>query len=412
MKGRWPAVLSVGGVLLIAALGFMSSLISSVPADAKKPRAGSASPLQPVRGLAGPSAPGAARIPVPANGRAYFGVQLAWDVDTPSAYVARLGRRPAVYGTYLGFPFNDTERHQLAVQARQASRQGGMLMLTLEPMGGLETVTATASRDLALDLAAINRTGTPVMVRFGQEMNGSWYPWGQQPLEYRAAFRTVAAAVHRIAPRSAMMWAPNYGGGYPFKNGAYPPKRGTEAFAQLDTNRDGRLGIDDDPYAPYYPGDDAVDWVGLTLYHWGNTWPWGQNDIAEPGRVLRAIQGRYVGLLGDERHIPNFYHAYAVVHHKPMAIAETAAFYNLGRKATRHEISAVRIKSAWWSQVFSQHLHAVLPRLRMILWFEHIKREGGVSANHAGPIDWRVTSDPTTVARFASSLPSWLAFAP
>ena len=52
-------------------------------------------------------------------------------------------------------------------------------------------------------------------------MNGSWYPWGQQPEAYIDAFRTVAAAVHALAPASAMAWAPNEGSGYPFSGGTF-----------------------------------------------------------------------------------------------------------------------------------------------------------------------------------------------
>ena len=61
----------------------------------------------------------------------------------------------------------------------------------------------------------------PVVVRFAHEMNGSWYPWGQQPAAYVEAFRRVAGAVHTGAPGSAVMWAPNYGGGYPFTGGTH-----------------------------------------------------------------------------------------------------------------------------------------------------------------------------------------------
>ncbi len=28
-----------------------------------------------------------------------------------------------------------------------------------------------------------------------------------------------------------------------------------------------------DPYAPYYPGDAATDWVGMSLFHWGSGYP-------------------------------------------------------------------------------------------------------------------------------------------
>lgn len=33
----------------------------------------------------------------------------------------------------------------------------------------------------------------------------------------------------------------------------------------LDTNRNGILDADDDSLLPYWPGDDVVDWSGLSL---------------------------------------------------------------------------------------------------------------------------------------------------
>jgi len=105
-------------------------------------------------------------------------------------------------------------------------------------------------------------------------MNGSWYAWGQQPALFIENFRQVAATVHTV-PGSTMLWSPNEGGSYPFPGGPHEAKPGTTAFSALDTNGDGKLSMDDDPYSPYWPGDDAVDWVGLTLYHFGDVYPWG-----------------------------------------------------------------------------------------------------------------------------------------
>ena len=45
-------------------------------------------------------------------------------------------------------------------------------------------------------LATYNSRGVPVLVRFAQEMNGSWYSWSQQPTAYVDAFCLIAAAVH------------------------------------------------------------------------------------------------------------------------------------------------------------------------------------------------------------------------
>jgi hypothetical protein len=124
-------------------------------------------------------------------------------------------------------------------------------------------------------------------VRFAHEMNGSWYAWGQQPAAYVEAYRRVAAAAHAGAPGSPMMWAPNYGGGYPFAGGRFAAVPGTGDARVLDTD-----------------GDDAVDWVGMSLYHWGGAWPWGENEVPEPGKFLAQLTGEYVGLGGDDRNLP------------------------------------------------------------------------------------------------------------
>jgi hypothetical protein len=78
------------------------------------------------------------------------------------------------------------------------------------------------------------RAEIPIFLRFGGEMNGAWTPWGHDPSMYRRAFRLVHDVMAKYAPNVAMVWAPN----------AVPTKN-------LDA---------------YYPGDDVVDWVGISLY--------------------------------------------------------------------------------------------------------------------------------------------------
>lgn len=82
--------------------------------------------------------------------------------------------------------------------------------------------------------ADAGRSHAAIFLRFGGEMNGKWTSWGRSPLGYRRAFRTVAEVMRRHAPNVAMVWAPN----------SIPT-----------TNLD-----------EYYPGDDVVDWVGISLY--------------------------------------------------------------------------------------------------------------------------------------------------
>lgn len=242
-----------------------------------------------------------------------------------------------------------------------------------------------------------------VYVRFAHEMNGSWYAWGEQPAEYVRAFRVVADAVHQRAPRSQMVWAPSYAGGYPFAGGKYEAHPGTIDFAALDTDHDGKLTMRDDPYAPYYPGDAYVDWVGLTDYFWGNTWPWGQNQLPPPGKFVAQLTGKDKGPNGDEDTLPDFYATYAEGHNKPFVLAETAALYN----PTRSDgASSQDIKLAWANQVFAgvaEHF----PKTKMVLWFEYNKHESDTGT----PIDWQATDDPAVLDGFRNLLPPWLVFA-
>ena len=343
-------------------------------------------------------------VPVPAHGRTYYGVQLAWSSDSPAAYSSRLGKSPMVYGDYVTFPLSSATKSSLSLKVDKIAAQRGMLMLTLEPHGGLDTVTAGAVRDLGSVLADHNSRGVAVFVRFAHEMNGSWYAWGQRPSAYVSAFRKVANGVHRRAPKSVMVWAPNYGGGYPFNGGSYNAQPGTADFAALDTDGNGVLTMSDDSYGPYYPGDAYVDWVAFTNYHWGNSWAWSENELPEPGQFNTQLTGTYNGLQGDQRGVPDFYARYAVAHNKPLAIAETSALYNMSRS---DGASNYDIKMNWANQVFAPEVAAQFPRLKLLLWFEHAKEEIGT----VGLLDWSVTRDPQILAGYQSVLPSRLIFA-
>ncbi|HXA62036.1 MAG TPA: glycosyl hydrolase [Streptosporangiaceae bacterium] len=89
----------------------------------------------------------------------------------------------------------------------------------------------------ATGLAAL---GFPVVLDFGHEFNGAWYPWGrthETPAEFTAAFQHVHDVLTKKgAVNIIWMWRP------------------TAALHQL-------------PLAPWYPGDEYVTWVGLAGYY-------------------------------------------------------------------------------------------------------------------------------------------------
>ncbi|HEY60498.1 MAG TPA: hypothetical protein G4N92_07445 [Anaerolineae bacterium] len=336
----------------------------------------------------------------------YFGVNLDWAVDSPALYNERLGRHAAVYVRFFQFPLSEEGFATLDATVDLVAVEGGMVMITLEPWDGLEAVTLENCRDLADRLRGYNARGVPIFVRFAHEMNGSWYPWSQQPSAYIKTFQTLAGIIHKTVPQSAMVWAPNYGGGYPFSGGQFEINPEDEDFKVLDTNQDGIIDMSDDPYLPYYPGDNAVDWVGMSLYHWGGTYPWGENEIPEANKFISQLSGKYISQNGDDSSLPDFYELFYTQHGKPLAIPETAAFYD----PAQPEPDEILLKMSWWRQVFDQALLSTYPGIKMINWFEWNKPESEVGGTI---IDWRTLGSPAVAEQFRADLPiDLLIFAP
>lgn len=342
----------------------------------------------------------------PPAGRTWFGVNPDWAEQTAAQVSESLGIMPAVWVQFVRFPLDDGARANLQGFFEQVGAVGAYGLVTLEPHDGLDAVTADAAEELAMVLdAAWADHGVPTFVRFAHEMNGSWYPWAQQPEAYVHAFRTVAEAVHAGAPASAMVWAPNDGAGYPFTGGLYGAAEGSPEAAALDTDGDGALTRTDDPYAPYWPGDDVVDWVGMSVYFWGLEYPWGENEIALGGRFAAQLTGQPTGAHDDEVAVPNFYATYADGHDKPMAVIETAALYDPAGDGP----AEAEVKGAWFRQVFTDATREEFPRIGMINWFEWRKDEPEVGT----VIDWRLGADPALAGTLLADVPDdWLLFAP
>lgn len=144
----------------------------------------------------------------------------------PTAFNLATGRKHALYFMYLkyGRPFPATwVQHLLDA--------GAAAHIVWEP-GNLDEVN---DDEYLKDFAdAAKNSGVPMFVRYAGEMNGSWIPYGADPKKYVEKFRLVAHRMHEDAPNVAMVWCPNE--------------------------------IPEDKIAQYFPGDDAVDWVGVNFY--------------------------------------------------------------------------------------------------------------------------------------------------
>jgi beta-mannanase len=152
---------------------------------------------------------------------------------------------PAIEHLFL--PWEDVELSTLAIADDYASARGRSLLVTIEPWtwdqrrrlqpADLRSGVFSGVYDgnIAAVCTEIGRLGGTVQVRWAQEMedaNGRfiWANWS--PSDYIAAYRKFVTGCRVHAPRARFMWSP----------------KGLPNLAE------------------YYPGDDVVDDIGLSVF--------------------------------------------------------------------------------------------------------------------------------------------------
>ncbi|NQX03389.1 OpgC domain-containing protein [Rathayibacter sp. VKM Ac-2856] len=330
--------------------------------------------------------PAAVSVLSPESG-AYLGSSLDWSVDSAAAQADRLGRSSAVLEHSAPLPIGGTEAAYLAQFLRQAEGEGALAAITLRPEGDLADF-GRGDAEQAVAALARARAGEalPLFVRFAPDMNSTWVSWGQRPEEYVAAFRIFARVLHDDLPDAVVVWSPTAGGAYPFAPAAPADS------AALDTDGDGLLGPGDDPYRPYYPGDDVVDRVGLAAYHDPSGGGAPRNALPGAGELAAALSGP--GGAGDL----DFYGEYAEATGTPLLL-ETAAFYSPGAGGPEE----LAVKQAWWRQVMAAASDEAYPLLDVVLW-----RDSAATRPVVGEvvIDWRVSGSDEIAAAFAADVES------
>lgn len=233
-----------------------------------------------------------------------------------------------------------------------AKSTGAALEIALQPEQGLaEVLNGNAYlQRLAGQLAS---AGVPVFLRFANEMNGNWVPWGMLPVpgsvtfqahaqQYVAAFREVATVMHSMAPNVAMVWAPND-----------IPTTGTEA---------------------YWPGSAYVDWVGVSAYL----------DYSVPGSVgANARQS----LLAN---ISWIYDHYASK--KPIMITEGGIAHYDG--VGSQDVTSWGIEQM---NAFLSGLPLLYPDIKAVVWW---------SADKPGVSDYTLSNDPSFLRQFVADTSS------
>jgi hypothetical protein len=344
----------------------------------------------PAAALPGETAPGGdvADVLTPESG-AYFGSILDWSADSAADQADRLGSPSAVYEHDASVPLTDSSKLYLEQFLDQVQGQGALPVITLMPTVALTDVDAAVADALVDDLVdVLGDRDLPAYLRFAPDMNGTWTSWGQQPSAYKQAFTVVADAVHARLSNAAMVWSPAAGDDYPFTARRVAD---TDILEEIDTDGSGVVDGGDDPYAPYYPGSDVVDWVGLSLYH----------DATGGGEAVNVVpaEDELVTRLGPVEAAAtdaDFYARYSEATGKPMML-ETAAFYSESAAGA----AELTVKQNWWRQVFAASEDNGYDNLGVVLWRDTTATRAVVGEVS---IDWGITLDNRTVPALVEDL--------
>jgi hypothetical protein len=245
---------------------------------------------------------------------------------------------------------------------RRVAQAGAFPMVTWVPWDPTVPNPSSQTGFLMRDVAAGSHDGYitdiasevaewdgPLFIRFAQEMNGTWYPWGKHqnnPDEYIAAWRRVRQIFDAHgANHVTWVWNPS-------------EKNHPESLAQ------------------WYPGDDLVDWVAVDGYNWDAPQYWQQN-----GDTWRLL---------DQVFRPSFDNVNTFVPaDKPRMIAETASNERAGDPGK---------KAAWICDAYGRALPEALPEVKAIIWFDEPTNEGGWI------VPWPIDSSEESRAAFQAAV--------
>ncbi|GAB2627695.1 hypothetical protein Aab01nite_81320 [Paractinoplanes abujensis] len=284
----------------------------------------------------------------------YLGVFQEKDPTATAADVSRqYGVTPA---SVMWFDSWASGRAFPVTEARQLWRRGIMPHYTWEPWNTALGVNDPAQIHLtdiidgawdgyisarAREFAAVR---LPVLVRWGHEFNGNWYPWGiannnADPSLYVRAYRHVHDLARAAGARNVQwVWA--------FNNGSSPD----EAY--------------NDPAAAY-PGDAYVDWVGIDGYNWGFGPSW---DPA--GDHWTSFEAAFATAYAKAR---------SVAPKRPVMLGEFASTEDGGDKAR------------WLGDMDTALRSGAFPDLKLLTYFDVIKEEA-----------WSPGSSPAARAAFTA----------
>lgn len=199
----------------------------------------------------------------------------------------------------------------------------------------------------------LNTLSCPVFVRIGGEMN----VWGNQakPADFIAAYQHVVNIARSQAPRAAMVFSPNF-----------------SSANKVDMDI-------------YYPGDQYVDWVGVSLYY--DRW----HRSGDTQRDEFYGVGAYGDALLNIQQVVNL----SRLHHKPVIVTEGGSC-NMYKGTDNSAWAADRMQRAY------AFLPMVYPEVKCIISSDYGESWSG--------IDYSFYTNPTVTAAYRQGVASNAAY--
>jgi len=193
------------------------------------------------RVLPRPAPPPAVHVLLPPKPASYLG---AFEEGAPPAYQPlqgfgkAAGRPPALVGCFSGW----AQAFDLSF-AKSVHAHGATLLVQIDPTYASVPAIAAGVYDgyLRSYAASVRDFGEPVVLGFGHEVNGSWYPWSRaNPATFVAAWRHIVTLFRQQGARNVTwLWT---------------------------INAAGRAGVR--PAAQWWPGPNYVTWIGIDGFYY------------------------------------------------------------------------------------------------------------------------------------------------
>ncbi|KAH8919848.1 glycoside hydrolase family 26 protein [Atractiella rhizophila] len=275
------------------------------------------------------------------------------------------------------------------------------VFMTVYPVGTFDFVSTSDYEALGKQIARYMAApyNRQVFLRFAPEMNGNWYDYGVQPTTYVDNWKTMYTTVKAAAPGVTIVWSPYASEGYPW--GMVLGNIQSEDTRQiLDTDHNNILNSKDDAFKDYYPGDQYVDWNGISYYYNGKQSPYLKNEDPPTGLLAGGVTGTSVITPnGLPLTFTNFYQNYCA--NKPCMLSETgAAWHSNLTGSNTGTATQSSLQTAWWTDgILNPTFYTTYPKFKMINLAE---RQVAKEPNYDNR-DYRISADDTIRASFLSA---------